>query len=139
MTYESYYEEKAMRGECKVDQKDLEKLAMCSELAKKLDAGKCRLLKVYSGGENAVNNDLSQLTFHPNGRCGCILADDERMFEIRCDHLMWSEGYVEGIEMSDDEKCPKPGELAFIIYGNHKGWFEVMLILTGVTKEEDNK
>ena len=102
-----------------VSKKDLEKLAVCSELAKGLDPEMCELIYMYNGGRRDPYTDIGQVTFHPNGKSGCILAYDEYIFGIRCDHLMWSEGYFEGLETPGFEV--RPGELGYMLYGNHKG------------------
>lgn len=56
-------------------------------------------------------------TFHPNGKTFTMVLDDNYFLGIRCDHLVFVEGYREGI----------PGT-AFLVIGNHKG-ITVMKIL----------
>jgi hypothetical protein len=63
--------------------------------------------------------DIYETTFHPNGECGCISLFDEYMFGIRCNHLMWAEGWLEDEDQSD----------AILIYGNHKGEVVTKLIV----------
>ena len=63
--------------------------------------------------------DIYDTTFHPNGECGCISLFDEYMFGIRCNHLMWAEGWIEDEDQSD----------AILIYGNHKGEVVTKLIV----------
>ena len=60
-------------------------------------------------------------SFHPNGNCGCILCNDNSCFGIRCNHLMWCEGLCE----DDDSELPGP----IMVYGNHKGYFYLKLII----------
>ena len=68
-----------------------------------------------------------ELSFHPNGKCGCITLIDESMFGIRCNHLMWAEGWLEGAENNH----------AILVYGNRKGVLEIAL-LTIAEQEGDN-
>ena len=56
-------------------------------------------------------------TFHPNGKTFTMVLDDDYFLGIRCDHLVFVEGYREGL----------PGT-AFLVIGNHKG-ITVMKIL----------
>lgn len=59
---------------------------------------------------------LTRLDFHPNGISGCILDDENHSFDIKCDHLMWLEGFVEDVynyELS--------GETGYVEYGYTKG------------------
>lgn len=60
---------------------------------------------------NPVEND-----FHPNGDSGCILLDDDYLFNIRCNHLIWIDGYSETY-----------GD-AVLLMGNHKGFLIFTLI-----------
>ena len=57
---------------------------------------------------------------------GCITLNDKSMFGIRCNHLMWAEGWIEGAENNH----------AILVYGNHKGVLEIVL-LTFSEKEEE--
>lgn len=96
-------------------EKDMQILAMSSEVAKELHK---------SGKEIIVQqvyiNDDEDFTFHPNGHCGCVLLEDEYIFGIRCDHLIWMEGWCE-IEAKGD---------SILVLGNHKGHTVTKLIYT---------
>lgn len=85
-------------------------------------------------------------TFHPDGRSGCILMNDEYFLDIRCDHLMWMDGWLEPNDLIlADGACDKIEEIedsgynaeipAVLIVGNHKGCLYVRL-LYGVVKGE---
>ena len=106
--------------------KDLLLLAEHSDLAKSMlnNYSKIRYYDIFTYGSD-VSYDYS--TFHPNGKCGCIEVDDDYLFGIRCNHLMWSEGEVESAE-----PCVKEDEWkdAILIYGNHKGGLEIKLIIS---------
>ena len=58
------------------------------------------------------------MPFHPNGRSGCVVTGDDYLFGIRCDHLMWAEGWVED-----------PLADAIMLFGNHKGTLVIRLIV----------
>ena len=122
--------------------KDLEILMLCSEMAKK-HGGNYELVEICDSLELKVHD----LTFHPNGNCGCILLDDAYAFGIRCDHLMWAEGNCEGVEgfwTDDDHKIAdeKLGRKehniynAILVYGNHKGGLFVNLLVFHETRVE---
>lgn len=55
--------------------------------------------------------------FHPTGPCGCILLNDEYFYDIRCEHLIFIEGWIEGY-----------GGDAILLIGNHKGGMIQQLI-----------
>ena len=106
---------------------DIEKLATCSEMAKKYGSN-YEIVDVDEYRRQQTDN----LSFHPNGNCGCILLDDNYAFGIRCNHLMWAEGECEGIEYFWTENDHAIAEekyerkeydsyKAIFIYGNHKG------------------
>ena len=106
---------------------DIEKLALCSEMAKKYGSH-YELIEISDSFERKIDD----LTFHPNGKCGCILLNDDYAFGIRCNHLMWAEGCCEGVEpfwTENDHKITKEkierNEYdvynAILVYGNHKG------------------
>lgn len=77
-----------------------------------------RLLKHHSTRLDCLRNCHDELSFHPNGKCGCITLNDESMFGIRCNHLMWAEGWLEGAENNQ----------TILVYGNHKGVLEIVLL-----------
>lgn len=116
---------------------DFEKLAMCSEMAKKR-GGDYELIEIsdYDGIPSHIGEPFS---FHPNGNCGCMLLNDDYAFGIRCDHLLWAEGQCEGIESFWTEKDMKIAEEkaergeygnynAILVYGNHKGTLRIKLL-----------
>jgi len=74
-------------------------------------------------GRNGIYTN--ELSFHPNGKCGCIETNGKYMFGICCNHLMWAEGYVEGGEafMKGIEN-----NNVILVYGNHKGELESELL-----------
>ena len=78
--------------------KSLEILAVHSNIAKKI-----------LNNELEIIEDNNYSDFHPSNVCGCILLNDDYLFSIRCEHLMWIDGW------SDTH-----GECVFIC-GNHKG------------------
>ncbi len=57
--------------------------------------------------------------FHPDGCSGCILSNDEPVFGIRCNHLIW---------MTGDHETDGPGVL---LVGNHKGSLTMALLRDG--------
>ena len=75
---------------------------------------------------DVVNNPFAYgyFSFHPTGNSGCIISDDCYFFGIRCNHLMWCEGYCEDVD-DDDAELPT----SILVYGNHKGNFCVNLII----------
>lgn len=95
------------------------------------DASMEKLLKVSSAAKGITKQggviditdvtDLNEMTFHPNGKCGCIELDDDYFLDIRCSHLMWMDGNVE------DEKWSN----AVLVCGNHKGSMKARLITLG--------
>lgn len=114
---------------------DIEKLAICSEMARKYGSN-YEIIDVEE--YNKLHADA--LSFHPNGNCGCILLDDDYAFDIRCDHLLWAEGSCEGIEYfwtEDDhniaEEKSKRNEYDFyksiLVCGNHKGGLSTKLLV----------
>ena len=68
----------------------------------------------------------NQISFHPNGKCGCIELDDTSLFGIRCNHFMWAKGCCEGIENFWENKTNLN---AILIYGNHKGFLKTKMII----------
>ena len=65
-------------------------------------------------------------TFHPNGNCGCLKLNDDYFLGIRCDHLMWCEGWCEHTDEILDTWENADDVLMF--YGNHKGLFVAKVI-----------
>lgn len=97
---------------------DIEKLSLVSETAREF-------------GNNYDIVDISDyqenLSFHPNGKSGCIISKDDYIFGIRCCYLMWAEGFCEGNEgfWTDNDQSFR----AILIYGNHKGSLRMRLII----------
>ena len=118
------------------EQQELEELAEHSPLAKQFVSDNlfehCKLITLssYVGGDEI--NNLQGFSFHPDGNCGCIELPDAYMFGIRCDHLMWSDGWCEGTE----EFLCGDGQ-TILIYGNHKGQFVMKLIYLDICLDED--
>ena len=114
---------------------DIEKLALSSEMANKF--GRNHNYEVIDINENQIE----ELSFHPNGNCGCILLYDDYAFGIRCSHLMWSEGHCEGIEgfWSEDDHTLAQERYnhndynssynSIFVYGNHKGNLVIKMIV----------
>ena len=105
-------------------QKSLEKLATTSETARKLLAN--RNTQVVDVLSNDITDFGFEFTFHPTGACGCIEMDDENFLGIRCNHLMWAEGWC---ERNDSYIHSYNGtENVLLIFGNHKGTFKAQAI-----------
>ena len=82
-------------------------------------------LEVREGGIPEIY-DEKELSFHPNGDCGCLEINDDYFYGIRCDHLIWIDGTCEGVEDFWNKKdlmgLPNGEELNMILtIGNHKG------------------
>lgn len=114
---------------------DIEKLAICSEMARKYGSN-YEIIDI----DEYYERQTDYLSFHPNGNCGCILLDDKYAFGIKCNHLMWAEGNCEGIEYfwtKDDhtitEEKFKREEYdvykVILVYGNHKGELSTKLLV----------
>ena len=107
---------------------DIEKLALVSEMAKKhKDNYKVIELGEYLKKEDRYGivddfNSFQDFAFHPNGNCGCILVEDDYIFGIRCDHLIWIEGSCED------------GKDVIIVFGNHKGSIRINFIVFNQNK-----
>lgn len=97
---------------------DIEKLAEVSEMAEYLKKQQFEVIDL----KDAVS-------FSPNGKCGYIEANDDYIFDIRCDKLMWAEGNCEGTEWFW-ELSDRGGEYnSILIYGNHKGILKIKLVI----------
>ena len=110
--------------------KDIEKLKVCSRMAD-IYGDKYEIIDI------TTRNDIS---FHPNGYCGCIQSAYDYVFGIRCNHLMWAEGNCEGSESfwnTIDKTYPLIYDdvdfvdtfRAVLVYGNHKGILTTKLIV----------
>lgn len=64
---------------------------------------------VLNISDEFLKPNVTDIMFHPNGNTGCILANDDYMFGIRCDHLIWIEGESEVFGRG------------YMVVGNHKG------------------
>lgn len=108
-----------------------------SEIANILLNGEWDVKKVYDGEDidTGKGRELYVTGFIPNGKCGCIVIDDDYLFGIRCNHLMWMEGKVRknflvkhcGAEPDDslpEHCCVK----CLMVFGNHKGIFMMNLV-----------
>jgi hypothetical protein len=113
-------------------EKNLIKLQQVSEMAKKFtDINKVRVYTLYDDRDTDFRK-VDQFSFHPNGKCGCIELNDDDCFGIRCNHLMWAEGSCEGYEYFFNEEgydSDETRENVIIVYGNHKGWFVLNVIV----------
>jgi hypothetical protein len=113
------------------------------EINNKKDDPKMMIVTVKSDQFNAElnENQIEELSFHPNGNCGCILLYDDYAFGIRCSHLMWSEGHCEGVEgfWSEDDHTLAQERYShndynssynsILVYGNHKGNLVIKMIV----------
>ena len=125
---------------------DFKTLAFCSEMAQNAlqQKKKIEVVDIYDPLEcieyNFNKNDVcfptlsklqEQFSFHPNGNTGCIHINDDYIFDIRCNHLIWIEGECEGVEFwwkekdFEEEGYPK----SILICGNHKGYFKIKMIV----------
>ena len=104
---------------------------------------KFTIVNLYS---NVETIDTTELSFHPNGQCGCIELDDDNLLGIRCNHWMWAEGTCEGIEnfwkdcdrdfwYFHTEFVKEPYQ-AIMFYGNHKGTLVIKLLVLHNSKKD---
>lgn len=105
---------------------EMEKLAKLSTLARKMYEKNVhyKVHTIIDWNKFPTNQQMSYLSetgesigFHPTGPCGCILLDDEYFYGIRCEHLIFIEGWTEG--------C---GGDSILLIGNHKGGMIQQLI-----------
>lgn len=68
---------------------------------------------------------LEEFSFHPTGPCGCFELEDDYFINIRCDHLMWADGWC---ECTDELVHCDPSDPVLFIFGNHKGMFKAEVI-----------
>lgn len=116
---------------------DIIKLSEASSLVKKMleEKRKIALINQEDFMPDASGFDSRDpFTFHPNGNCGCCQANDDYMFGIRCNHLMWAEGFCEGGEsfwsdLNLENDDPEWKDDCVLIYGNHKGFFIMKLLV----------
>ena len=96
---------------------DLIMLANQSKMAFKNLLNEAEVIPLENIENDPVYN-TEPLSFHPNGKCGCVDMGDDYIFGIRCGHLIWFEG-----------KCEYPDCEAIIVCGNHKGIYMQKLIV----------
>ena len=113
---------------------DFKTLAFCSEMAQDAlkQKKKIEVVDIYNPIEYddyfpTLSKLREQFSFHPNGNTGCIQVDDDYIFGIRCNHLIWMEGYCEGVEFWWEENDRKWDSI--LICGNHKGYFRIKMIV----------
>lgn len=107
----------------KIDyEKDFKKLAMVSDVAKMYFSNKYEMT-VADLSDKPLAEQHEDTAFHPTGKCGCILLDDDYMLGIRCDHLMWAEGFHEHHRDLDYK------DNTILIWGNHKGNLSALLYM----------
>ena len=126
--------ERDYRAELKQIQ-DLIKLAKQSKMAFEFLENEVEIIPLANINEEPEFNQ-DDLSFHPNGKCGCITVGDDYIFGIRCSHLIWFEGNCEGFESfwkDKDSDLTKDhfSELfhSIMICGNHKGIYMQKLIV----------
>ena len=118
-------------NEMNMFQSDFEVLTGHSELAFKLKSRNYDVFTVldwdnYDPKGTAYSWSSGQgFGFHPNGRIGCINLNDDCFMGIRCNHIMWMDGWCEGL------CCP-----AITLVGNHKGGIILKVILFEKEEEE---
>jgi len=94
----------------KTDFSRLQNLSKLAASHKESDVIIVNLFETNPDEENLwASHEFEMLDFHPNGICGCIEMDDAEIFGIQCNHLMWSEGWLEN------------GHDSILIYGNDRG------------------
>ena len=113
----------------------------CDEAKKYLELDTTKYcIKLIDYWIPSISDTDDSHNFHPNGECGCIELDDDYLFDIRCNHLMWATGYCEYLPgvygqhsdsdflidtlldndvMTIEEWEEHPSDI--LIYGNHKG------------------
>lgn len=106
---------------------DFDKLALVSDVAEKHISDPFEIITIFDFDCSRV----TEVTFHPNGKCGCLILSDDYLFDIRCDHLMWADGVCECTESfwTDKDRAKEEWNDAIFIYGNHKGNLKGELII----------
>ena len=112
---------------------DIKILAVCSKMAAKY-TNNYEIIDITN-----YKQQNKELSFHPNGNCGCILSGDDYLFGIRCNHLIWAEGNCEGIESfwnKNDHSVAIEKYFdvdktynSILVYGNHKGLLRMKLVV----------
>ncbi len=111
-----------------INNSDLIRLAESSHLARyfltctEQESMECKFFNIR-GFDGVYKGSLD---FHPTGACGCIYLPDTYLFGIRCEHLMWAEGYCEYCWYIPSYISAT--DRSILIYGNHKGEFKAGLL-----------
>ena len=98
---------------------DLSRLARTGCPWKSHDHSRCVVLNLVSSAGLDFNYEDGNSAFHPDGCSGLILADDETVFGIRCNHLIWMTG-------NHDSFGP-----SVLFVGNHKGSLSMSILFDG--------
>ena len=77
---------------------------------------RCVVLSLVSSAGLDFDYEDGNSAFHPDGCSGLILADDEAVFGIRCNHLIWMTG-------NHDSFGP-----SVLLVGNHKGSLSMSIL-----------
>ena len=120
--------------------KDLRTLAISCNTANwylRLDTAKTEIKLVdYYVQPKGNLNWSGDVNFHPDGRTGCVCLNDDYLFGIRCNHLIWitgtceyspcEDGRISSIiihEYTTDEEYELLNNLPsdILLIGNHKG------------------
>ena len=80
---------------------------------------RCVVLNLVSSAGLDFDYEEGNSAFHPDGCSGLILADDETVFGIRCNHLIWMTG-------NHDSFGP-----SVLLVGNHKGSLSMSILFDG--------
>lgn len=67
------------------------------------------LFYIVTVSDEFLSPNVFETKFHPSGNTGCIVSNDEYIFGIRCNHLIWIEGWSEVFGSG------------YFVVGNHKG------------------
>ena len=100
-------------------QDDLKKLAATGCHWKPQNPDQCIVHTLVSSAGMTPAYEDNSADFHPDGGCGCILSNDDYVFGIRCNHLIW---------MTGEHETHGPGVL---LVGNHKGSIAMALLRDG--------
>lgn len=90
--------------------KDLERLTASGCPWSPAHPDKLAVWDILNNYDDDCIDDEVKYGFHPDGRSGCINLNDDYLFGIRCDHLIWMTG--------EHEYFAGRGVL---LLGNHKG------------------
>lgn len=124
-------------------------LAKYSNFAKRIyKYGKFVVITIFEENGNITENYCTdkEFGFHIGKNAGIVALNDEYIFDIRCEHLQWTEGWIEyDLDSNEPNLCmlktlDKNGKIknsespdgnvnAIMISGNHKGSFVQKLII----------